>query len=188
MPTNPNTAAQAVARARLSNMSAGWRGLTEAQRANWNGFAASFTITNALGSSIYLTGHQAYVKVNTVLLLIGSAAVSVPPALPAFGACSATGLTGLVATPIIKVAGVTPTGGATHMVYASAQRSAGVTYENDLRYIKNVSTYTAGYADITTEYVAKFGALIVGKKVFVQVVQVIAGMQDNGTMFSWIEA
>lgn len=188
MPTNPSTAAQGLARSRLSNMSAAWRGLTEAQRAAWNAFANSFTITNPLGSAIYLTGHQAYVKVNTTLLCSGSAAVAVPPALPAFTACSATGLTGLVATPIIKIAGVSPTGSITHMVYASAQRSAGVTYENDLRYIKNVTTYTAGFADITTEYVAKFGALIVGKKIFIHVVQQLGGMQDNGTMFSWIAA
>jgi hypothetical protein len=39
---------------------------------------------------------------------------------------------------------------------------------------------------LQTAYVAKFGALIVGKKVFVKIVQSQDGMQDNGSLFATI--
>jgi len=188
MPTNPNTAAQAAARARLANMSAGWRGLTDAQRAAWNAFAASFSITNALGASINLTGHQAYVKINTVNLLNGIAAVTAPPALPAFGSLAATALTGLLATPALSITSTLATGQTSIMVFASGQKSAGVSYVNDFRYLATFTQATTGKLDILAAYVAKFGALIGGKKIFVKCFQVQAGFQDNGTVFVWTVA
>ena len=186
MPTQPRTAPQVAARSRLASMSSGWRGLTDAQRAAWNAFANSFTMVNSLGASITLTGHQAYVKINSVNLLNGDAAVSTPPALPAFGACSATGVDATAATPLVELSGVTPTGSVKHMVYASPQLSSGVSYNAQFRYLQTGTTYTAGKLSLTTAYTAKFGAPVAGKKIFAKVVQSLAGYQDNGTVFTAI--
>jgi len=165
-------------------MSAGWRGLTAAQQASWNAFGNSFTVTNSLGQSIHLTGHQCYVKVNTVNLLNGDTVVSTPPALPAFVAITVTSLTAVAATPAVKLAGTSPASGTKFMCYASPQRSAGVSFEGTFAYMQTFTTATAGFFDITTAYTAKFGTLVVGKKIFVKVVQSQAGMQDSGTLFS----
>ncbi len=188
IPTQPRTPAQVNARARLSNMSAGWRGLTDAQRAAWAGFANSFTVVNNIGANINLTGHQAYVKVNTTLLLTGAAAVIAPPALPSFAACLATALTGAAAVPALAITSTLATGTTSYMVYASPQSSAGVSYQGNYRYLTTFTQATAGKLDLLATYVAKFGALVAGKKVFVRVVQVQNGMQDNGTLFAAIIA
>lgn len=184
MPVQPNSAAQVNARARVNTHSAGWRGLTDAQRAAWNAFANSFTVTNSLGQAVTLTGHQAYVKVNCVNSLIGDAAVSAPPALPAFAANVATALTATAGTPVLKLTATSPTAGTKIMVYASPQRSAGVSFEGDFRYMATFTTATSSAFDILTAYTAKFGALIAGKRVFVKAVQSQAGMQDGGVLFT----
>lgn len=186
MPTQPRTASQVAARSRMSSMSSAWRGLTDAQRAAWNAFAQSFTEVNSLGATINLTGAQAYVKINCVNLLNGAAVVTAPPALPSFGACSATGADGTATTQLLELSGTTPTGSVLHMVYASPQLSPGVSYNANFRYLQTSTTYTAGKLALTTAYTAKFGALIAGKKVFVKVVQCLAGYQDNGTVFTAI--
>lgn len=188
MPTQPRTTAQVAARARLSSQAAAWRGLTEEQRAAWNAFSMSFTVVNSLGVTISLTGAQCFIKVNTVNLLIGDATVTVPPALPAFIAATVTALTGVQATPLIKFTGATPAAGTKFMFYMSPQVSAGVSFQGNFRYISTMTTATAGAFDVTAAYTAKFGALIVGKKIFGRVVQSHAGMQDNGTNFTWIVA
>lgn len=186
VPSQPRTVSQMAQRSRLGSMSAGWRGLTDPQRAAWNAFATSFTVVNSLGTSGHLTGHQCYVKVNTVLLLLGTAAVAVPPALPAFVACTATALTATAGTPTVALAGVTPASGTIHMLYASPQLSPGVSFNNNFRYLGNTSTYTAGTFSLETLYAAKFGAPIAGKRIMVKVVQTQSGMQDNGTVFGCI--
>ena len=185
-PTQPRTAAQINARARLTTASAAWRGLTVANRASWNSFANSFSTVNSLGSTIQLTGHQCFVKVQTVLSLLGVAATTTPPALPSFVTCTMTGATATAATPTLSFAGVTPTAGTIHMYYASPQLSAGVTFCGNFRYIGQNSTYTAGAFNALSLYTAKFGSLVAGKQIFIRTVQVQAGMQDNGTLFTVI--
>ena len=183
MPTQPRTASQMAARARMASQSSAWRGLTDAQRAAWNAFAQSFTVVNSLGATINLTGAQSFVKINCVNLLNGDAVVTAPPALPAFTACSATGADGTAGTQLLELAGATPTVGIRHMIYASPQLSPGVSYNANFRYLQTSTLYTAGKLALTAIYTAKFGAMIAGKKVFVKVVQSLAGFQDNGTVF-----
>jgi hypothetical protein len=186
MPTQPRTPAQVNQRARLTSQSAAWRGLTDAQRAGWNAFAQSFTIVNTLGTAIHLTGAQCFIKVNTVNLINGDATVQLPPVLPAFVANTVTALTAVAATPLISLTGVTPAGTTKYMVFASPQVSAGVSFQGNFRFIQTATTFTTGVLSLQTAYAAKFGTLIVGKKVFVKIVQSMAGMQDNGTLFSAI--
>lgn len=188
MPTNPNTAAQSAARTRLTTLSAGWRGLTDAQRANWNSFAASYTMTNALGQSFNLTGHQSYIQVNTVNLQNGDAVLTTPPALPSFVAPTITTLTAAAGTAALSMGGTSPANGTKLQFFASAQKSAGVSYMNDFRYLETFTTATSSKFDLLAAYVAKFGALIAGKKIFIQVVQTQNGVQDNGTIQSVIVA
>lgn len=82
--------------------------------------------------------------------------------------------------------GVTPATGTVHMYYASPQLSPGVTFCGNFRYIGQNSTYTAGTFSALAIYTAKFGTLVATKQIFVKTVQVQAGMQDNGTLFTVI--
>lgn len=186
IPTQPRTPAQVAARASLGDQSAAWRGLTDAQRAAWNAFAQSFTVTNSLGTTINLTGAQCFVKVNTVNVKNADTAVLIPPALPSFLAVTATGITATAGTPLLTVQGVNPAAGTKFMVFASPQLSAGVTFNGKYVYLQTSQTFTTGSMSILTAYTARYGAMIAGKRVFVKVVQSQAGMQDNGSVFTTI--
>lgn len=65
IPTNPGSTRQNDARSALSNSSGDWAGLTNAQRAGWNAYAATMPLINRLGETFYLTGHQTYIRTNT---------------------------------------------------------------------------------------------------------------------------
>lgn len=186
IPTQPRTPAQIAARSRLTSQSAAWRGLTDAQRAGWNAFAQSFTVTNSLGSTINLTGAQCFVKVNTVNLLNGDAVVNVPPALPAFVANTVTTIDATAATPLLEANGTTPAAGTKYMFFCSPQLSAGVTFNGKYAWLVTGTTFTSSKFNLTSVYTTRYGALIAGKRVFVKVVQSQAGMQDNGTVFTCI--
>lgn len=186
IPTQPRTASQLAARSRLSTQAAAWRGLTDAQRSSWVAFAGSFTVINTLGQSIHLTGSQAYVKVNSVLDLLGDSALTTPPSLPSFTATAITGFTAAAGTPAFDIAGSDPDAGTRYMVYASAQKSAGVSYNSDFRYIGVIENGDTMPDDKLTEYTARHGSLVAGKKIFLKVVQEQSGMQDSGTLYTAI--
>lgn len=183
-PTQPRTTAQINQRARLTTAAAAWRGLTDAQRAGWTAFGNSFTVVNSLGQSNHLTGLQAYTKVNTVNALNGASQVSTPPALPTFLPPTTTGITATAGTQLLEVAGTAPATGTTFMFYACAQVSAGVSFVNNYAWLLTSNAPTTGNFVLTSAYAAKFGPLVIGKKVFVKVVQSQAGMQDNGTVYA----
>lgn len=188
MPVQPRTTAQVAARTRLSDVSALWRGLTEAERAAWNSFAGSFTITNSLGQTVNLTGAMAYAKINTVNLLIGDAVNDTPPALPSFDPLNVTALVADSSPQDLALTGTSPAAGTKYMVYAAAPASAGRSFIGNFRYLETFTAATAGEFDILTTYTAKFGAIPAGKKIAVKVVQSQAGFQDAGTVFSAIAA
>jgi hypothetical protein len=188
LPTQPRTTLQMQARARLSAMSAAWRGLSDNQRASWNGFATTFSVVNSIGTTIQLTGAQCFVKVGCVSLLLGATVLATPPSLPSFGAVSCTGISGAAGTPALALAGTTPSGGITHMIYVSPQMSPGISFCGDWRYLMNLTTYTSGTISILEAYNARWGLLVAKQKIFCKVVQQLAGMQDNGTLFSCIVA
>lgn len=82
-PTQPNSAAQVNARARLTDATRGWANITAAQRAQWETFAADHLEPDWTGKPKRLTGHNIYCRINTRLALVGGVAVAVPPTVAA---------------------------------------------------------------------------------------------------------
>jgi hypothetical protein len=186
IPTQPRTARQVAVRATLTSLSAQWRGLTSIQLAAWNAFGQSFTVVNSLGTAIHLTGLQCYVKVNATNTACLLSVVSTPPALPSFLANTVTGVTAVSATPLIALQGAAPAAGTENMIFASPQLSAGVTFNGKYVFLGLTGTFASGAFSIQSIYAARYGSLILGKKIFIKMVQAQAGMQDNGTIFSCI--
>lgn len=83
IPTNPSTTAQLNQRARLATTSQNWRNLSNANRGAWAEWARQNPITNALGMSILMSGHQSYIKLNTRILLDAGTVIDVPPIVSA---------------------------------------------------------------------------------------------------------
>lgn len=166
IPVNPNTAAQGLVRARFGDNAQGWRTLTAAQRAGWASLGAQMTRTDSLGQSYALTGQQAYIAINNNNLDAGNAIVADAPAL-----LSPAGLTSATVTTtggtLSLAYTATPLGtGQRLFVYASPQRSVGRQFEGDYRLIFESAAAAASPANILAAYTARFGAPVVGNKIF----------------------
>lgn len=84
---NPRTTNQAIIRNRQSTWSAAWRGLTGAQRAGWNTYAAlpAQQKFNSLGVGYYVSGFAWYVSCSVNLVQAGLVPIATAPiiAVPA---------------------------------------------------------------------------------------------------------
>lgn len=186
IPVNPNSSAQAAVRARMSANAAAWRSLTDAQRAGWSSLGAAMSRRDSLGQAYTLTGFQAYCSVNNNLDLTGAATVSAAPAIVSPSAL----LTATVTTTggVLSIAFTpTPLPAATKaLLFASPQRSAGRSFENDLRYI--MQTAAAGVSPINAlaAYTAKFGAPVVGSKIFFSLITSSGGFTSGPLLFSTV--
>lgn len=79
-PANPNTPSQSAVRSSFSALSKAWSGtLTQAERAAWISFAATYPRTDVFGNSIIITGLNMYISLNQRLVQIGAAQISTPP-------------------------------------------------------------------------------------------------------------
>lgn len=114
-PTNPNSARQQSVRAFLSTASGDWSALTDEQRQAWATWAILHPLTNPLGQSYTLTGHQAYVWHATKILDQGLVATGDPPTGPVPDALTSVDVTITSATAISIVFLPTPFGAAEAM-------------------------------------------------------------------------
>jgi len=167
-PLNPQSARQTVVRNEFGVQSGNWRGLTAAQRLQWNSATVQFLRKNSLGSTITLSGINLYKALNQALFNIGQALISSPP-VPQSAvnvnslsvAVSATGST------MVATFAATPTPANMYIeVYATPPLSPGITFiKNRLRVIQVLPPATATGVSLQAAYVAKFGATIVGQKI-----------------------
>jgi hypothetical protein len=179
MPVQPRTVAQLNQRARQTVNSAAWRALTDAQRSGWQDLGDSMRRSDSLGQSYTLTGFQAYCSVNNVLLATGGTVVSAAPAL-----VTPSGVTSVTPTTTGGTLSVafapTPLGaGQKVIIRCSPQRSAGRKYEGDFRIIFVGAAASTSPANILTAYTAKFGAPVVGNRIFVQVSVMDSGFESS---------
>lgn len=86
MPVDPNTVPQQTVRARFSGAMAAWQGLTAAQRAAWEAFAADTPWQNGLSDDVHLPGMNMYLSIRLAALKIDPtipvANFDLPPCTP----------------------------------------------------------------------------------------------------------
>ena len=179
-PANPRTAAQMRVRRSLSKYAARWRALTDAQRAAWLARAAQTRSHARLGQRGHLTGCQLYIKINCTLEAAGMDPVDLPPERPEFrnspvGALTITG-TGDDLTLKLKVSRAPAY---YTMVWATAPCSIGVNRPRRFTLLGALPAPSAGASDITSLYVARFGAPPATTRVFVRTCQVADGWEDE---------
>ena len=69
VPTNPDTLRQQDVRSDFASLVVAWvNDLTQTQRDGWNDYAETIPRQNALGETIFWTGQQTYISVNSPLL------------------------------------------------------------------------------------------------------------------------
>lgn len=171
-PVNPQTSAQAAARSRLGGNSQAWKTLSEADRRGWNGAASETAKTNIFGDQYFPTGKNLFTALNSNLMLIGYNPLETAPEM-----VSIPVIVDMTVTEAGNPAVLTITGtfegeipNARLVVEATQQLSPGVyNPSGKFRMIGNYSaeSFSEGIA-ITVDYVAKFGAIGDGKKIFIR--------------------
>jgi len=77
--TNPQTIYQQLIRSRFTQLSQGWRDLTESERESWYQAESSFSRTNRFGDVVLLTGKNLYNSLNAQRAVIGLEVLDVAP-------------------------------------------------------------------------------------------------------------
>jgi hypothetical protein len=172
-PVQPvGTGRRAIMRNNVGTASKAYGALTASQQAAWAAYANSYPITDALGSSIKLTGHQMYVAVNAQLLNCGASQTSVPPVSNAVYAVGSVTLTAVHAGAITLTLPGNGTASDFVLVAFSAPQSGGrgfcKTFWQMMHTAGNVSTAQV----VTTAYVAQFGAIAAGQRIFYRITPV----------------
>lgn len=163
---------RAQVRANFGGASSAWAALSAAVQAAWTSFAASHPITDALGQSVTLTGHQMYVTVNAQLLNCGQAQSSTIPASAAVFAPIAPTFTAVHAGAIT----LTPGGGggaSDFLLYAfSPLQSGGINFCKTFNQFGHVAGNSVAAIVATTPYNTMFGSPVVGQKIFARLTPV----------------
>ena len=168
-PVNPRSASQILVRNRLGSLSIAWRGLTAAQRIQWNSAVAGFAGTDIFGDLRKPTGFNLYQRLNNNLAQVGVAAISVPPLPVAVGSWTTfTPTQAAGAATSIAYAPTPVPAGFNVVVRATAPISPGKTFvKSELRVIGFLAAAAATPYVATAAYAAKFGGPgLAGQKVF----------------------
>ena len=156
----------------LALVSRSWAGLTQAQRDAWKLWARENPITNRLGDSKIMTGHQAFVMLCTRLIQSGDSLIVVPPMAAPPDATTVTGFTVVTGATTAEIAFTpTPCGAANRLwVWACVVDSVGQEYVDNLFVLLVKSAKNApSTLDIYTELEARFGVLQAGQVVHIKV-------------------
>lgn len=182
-PVNPNTGYQAAARSRLSTLSQAWRGLTADQRAAWNGAVGDYSSTDIFGDLKNPSGFNLYQKLNNNLVNIGETALLLPPTPQDVHNFTDVTLAVVAGTPLVT-ATFSPAIAATEKVkvFSTSPMSPGISFvKSEFRQIGVIDSTDTSPLDLTTMYVAKYGAAgSAGQKIFIKLVPVsVASGQDG---------
>lgn len=82
IPTNPQTPFQSQVRSTFGDLATAWNTLlSPAQRAAWGLYAAQVPVINSLGASVYLTGLNWYVAINSLQVRATEASIDLAPSV-----------------------------------------------------------------------------------------------------------
>lgn len=166
-PVNPASSFQVAVRARMATNAAAWRSLTSLQRTGWNDLGLMISRNDTLGQSYTLNGFMAYCMVNNNRLAAGDAVLADAPIYTVPTALASI-------TPTITAASfslaytATPLPAATRAFwYAGPQRTAGRSFEGDMRLISVTAAAAASPTNLLASYQGRFGTPVVGNRIFI---------------------
>lgn len=187
-PVQPRTVAQLNQRARMTTNAAGWRALTDDQRAGWLSLGEGVSRTDALGQTYTLNGFMAYCSVNNNKLDAGDAAVSVAPAIVTPGDLVSATIT-LTAVAFSVAYTATPlAAGVKLFIWVSPQLSAGRKFNGDYRLLSVTAAAAASPSNVLAAYTSKFGVPVVGNRIFISLQTYAGGFKGSPFAVSQVVA
>ena len=168
-PTNPRTIYQSAQRGLLTALSQAWRTLSQVERNAWNAAVVNFERTDVFGNLRRPTGKNLYTLINSNLINSGNAEVSLPPTPTEQALIFNLVSTGAAGTPALTIAAdMSQFAGSEIFIWATPQLSAGVGNPNANFRLLTVAPAVALFSEsILAAYVARFGSLVAGQKVFI---------------------
>lgn len=170
IPTNPSSTFQLNQRAIFAGQSQRFADITDAERESWRSWAVQNPITNALGNKINMTGHQAFVAINSRLDLTGDTLLDAPPIINAPTALESLVLTADIGLGEVELAfTATPLAAGVKLYYTAAiVNSLAITYvRNLLRFVEASAAAEISPFGIEASVVARLGTLIEGQTLHV---------------------
>jgi len=169
-PSNPQTVAQAGVRSSFGGFSQSWAGLTEDQRAAWNGAVNDWGTTDIFGDLRNPSGINLYVKLNQNLANIGQASIDSPPLKSGLVSPVLGTLTAGEAGNVLTLAYTGTDADQRLLIEATAPMSPGISNaKNRFRVITDVAGNAASPLNLSAAYVTKFGSLVEDQKLFIRV-------------------
>ena len=170
-PTNPNTAAQVLARSRLATLSVAWSGLSDAQRTAWNNATELWKSTNIFGDLKNPSGFNLYQRLNNNLAQVGVAAQGTPPQPTTCAAWTTFSfIPDNTGTMVLTFAPTPVPAGYAVLIDGTAPCSPGIKNANArFRRVTSLAAAVATGVDIQAAYVTKFGSIApIGDRVFLR--------------------
>ena len=170
-PVNPQTIAQVQARSLLTSYSQSWRSLTQNQRDAWRSVVDQWSRTDVFGDVVNPSGSSLYIRLNINISLAGGAAISTPPTPTGAAALSDLSVAADESSNTVAVTFDPAAVPAGHALYieATPNLSPGISNANSrFRYVATGAAAATSPIAIGTEYLAKFGALVEGQKLFIR--------------------
>lgn len=173
IPTNPGTEYQTIQRGIVASISQAWRNLDDDERMAWKTWAQNNPVMDALGNSQVLTGHAAYVKINTRLSASGDSLLDLPPSATQLQQVLTLSMTADIGAGDFKVDWTPTPAGSTYrcVFFGALVTSPGVNYiGNAWKKLKISSKNQTTGVVLKNEFEERFGSLQVGQKAFVKLV------------------
>lgn len=183
-PVQPGTGAQQLVKQNFGALSASWRDLTQGERNGWNAAVENWPRNNIFGQQYLQSGLNLYVGLNQNLLTAEQATIveaPTPAEMPIIetGALIASAGGGTITLNITFNSTAAVPAGYRLVVASTPNISAGRTFVKTLyRVIGTYASATVTTAlPLETVFFNKYGSLIEGQKVFVQVylIDVVTG-------------
>lgn len=165
-----------------------WKALTATQREGWGALGAQFVRYDSLGQAYDLTGFQAYCSVNNNQLAAGNAVLPDPPLFAPPAPIATITPTATAAALSLAYTATPLAAGARLFVSCSPMRSAGRTYESDLRLIAVTAAAAASPSNIFAAYQARFGTPVTGSRIFFSAQVYLGGFLSQPIITSAIVA
>ena len=170
-PVQPRSSRQLEVRTLFTELSRRYSNqLTDEQQEAWRQAAASAPVRDVFGDSITLTGINLYARLNSLRLLQGLDPLDNPPPIEEVPGLDNLTLTwdGITGTLNVGFAPTPVPAGFSLFVWATEPVNPGVAFVSPkLRLLTILPANTNSTANITTAYVARYGAITPGKRIYV---------------------
>lgn len=170
-PVNPQTSYQQNQRQQLASLSSQWRGLTQAQRDAWISSTGNFPRTDIFGNTKILSANVLFVGLNKNLLNAGEDTIDDAPAPVSIPEIQISDLSAAAGTPALSFSidpAALPSDTAL-FVKATGNVGPGKQFVKNLLRFIGTATPTTGSVDILSAWQARFGTLVAGQRITVQI-------------------